>query len=74
MKNLGPVSLGWLQEIGIVEIDDLRRIGAVPVYLEIKKRHPKASLNLLWGLEGAVQDIHWMEVTAERKRELKELL
>ncbi|MCB0711274.1 MAG: TfoX/Sxy family protein [Ignavibacteriae bacterium] len=74
MKNLGPVSLGWLREIGVVEIEALRRIGAVPVFLEVKKRHPKASLNLLWALEGAVQDIHWMEVTSERKQELKELL
>ena len=72
MKNIGKVSRAWLFEIGIQDISQLRRFGSVQVYKMIRMNHPnKASLNLLWALEGAIQDIHWTEIPEELKEELK---
>ena len=74
MKNIGPVSLGWLQEIGVLTIEDLRRIGSVPIYIELRKLHTKISLNLLWALEGAILDIDCRELSQERKKELRAMV
>jgi DNA transformation protein len=72
LRNLGPVSERWLAEIGIADLDDLRRVGVVEAYLRVRDLWDGASLNLLYALEGAVEDISWQEVSAERKRQLRD--
>jgi DNA transformation protein len=75
MRNIGPVSEKWLAEIGIYTIADLRAAGAVPTYKLLKEIYPqRVSLNLLWGLEGAVRDIDWRDLTATDKTALKQQL
>ncbi|MEP7290484.1 MAG: TfoX/Sxy family protein [Chloroflexota bacterium] len=70
--KLGPVSAGWLREIGIESADDLKRVGVVEAYRRVKANHPReATLNLLYGLEAAVAGIHWNALPPERKAELK---
>lgn len=68
--NLGPKSRAMLAEIGIHTLDDLRRAGAVNTYLELKLRGKPASLVMLYALEGAITNTHWLVVKRERKREL----
>jgi hypothetical protein len=47
--------LHWLAEIGIHTLEELRRVGAAPAYMEIKARHPcEASLPVLWSLASCV--------------------
>lgn len=44
-------------------------------YKILKERYPrKVSLNLLWGLEAAIRDVDWRELTATDKEELKKKL
>lgn len=75
MKNIGPRSRQWLAEIGIYTIRDLRNAGAIPTYKILKERYPrKVSLNLLWGLEAAIRDMDWRELTETDKEELKQQL
>ena len=75
MKNIGPVSRGWLAEVGIYTIADLRKAGAITTYKILKERYPgKVSLNLLWGLEAAIRDIDWRALTKADKEELKKKL
>ena len=70
--KIGPVSTAWLREIGIESADDLKRIGIVEAYRQIKALHPReVSLNLLYGLEAALVGIHWKDIPPERKAELK---
>jgi len=70
--KIGPVSTGWLREIGIESAADLQRIGVVEAYRQIKAMHPReVSLNLLYGLEAAVVGIRWTDIPPERKAELK---
>jgi DNA transformation protein len=73
--NLGPKSRQWLAEIGIYSIDDLRNAGSIPTYKILKERYPKkVSLNLLWGLEAAIREIDWRELSEADKELLKNRL
>lgn len=74
IRNIGPVSQHWLESVGVKSREDLQRIGAVEVYFQIKKRVFSPSLNLLWALEGAIQDIPFYAVSVERKKQLREQL
>ena len=70
MRNIGKVSRTWLRAIEVHTLDDLKRCGSVAAYRMIKSMQPKATLNLLWALEGAILDIDWREIPDTRKREL----
>lgn len=73
--NLGPVSKKWLSEIGIDTTDQLKQVGSIPAYKQIKEMYPdRVSLNLLWGLEAAVRDIDWRDLSDKDKAKLKEQL
>ena len=75
MKNIGPKSRQWLAEIGIYTIHDLRNAGSITTYKILKERYPKkVSLNLLWGLEAAIRDMDWRELTELDKEELQKKL
>lgn len=71
LRNIGPVSVKWLAEIGVESLEDLERVGPVEAYRRVSASQPgKASLNLLWALQGAVMDLHWTDVPDEIKQEL----
>ena len=75
MKNIGPVSRKWLAEVGIHTVDELRMAGSIPTYLLLKEIFPeRVSLNLLWGLEAAIRDIDWRDLTETDKEKLKKKL
>src|SRR3546814_12077315 len=44
----------------------------LPFFMRVKRAGFKPSLNLLYALEGALQDCHWQEVPDERRVELVE--
>jgi DNA transformation protein len=71
LPNLGETSRKWLNDIGIFTEEDLRKTGAVQAYLKIKLREPRASLNLLWSLWGALENIPWNRIPPEVKEKLK---
>lgn len=72
MKNIGPKSRQWLAEVGILTDSDLERVGSIAAYRAVKRLYPKkASLNLLWALEAAIQNCHWQEISAEEKAALR---
>ena len=72
IKNMGPKSSAWLHEIGIDSLEDLEAIGAVEAYRRLKAARPtEVSLNALWGMQGAILNIHWNMITPEMKAELK---
>lgn len=70
LKNIGPVSLGWLREIGISRRADLIRQGAVQVFLKVKRTGRKPTLNLLWALAGAERGLAWNRLSTEQRERL----
>jgi DNA transformation protein and related proteins len=71
IRNLGPVSRMWLAAIDVHSLDELRAIGALDAYRLLALRGYSVSLNLLWGMVAALQDVHWMEITPEQKAQLR---
>ena len=70
LRNLGPVSAGWLEEVGITTVAQLKQLGPAVAYSIVRRQQPKVSLNLLWGLAAAMADKDWRELTDEEKQEL----
>jgi DNA transformation protein len=75
LPNIGPKSVQWLESVGICTEEDLEELGAVEAYRRVKARYPgRVSLNLLWGLQGALLDLPWNELPPEMKEKLKKEL
>jgi DNA transformation protein and related proteins len=70
IRNVGPKSAAWLRQVGIKTDAEVRSLGALESFMKVKRAGFKPSLNLLYALEGAVQDCHWTALSAERKSEL----
>jgi DNA transformation protein and related proteins len=62
LRNLGPKSLAMLERAGIADAAQLRALGAPRAYVQVSRREPAATLNLLWALEGALSDRPWQDV------------
>lgn len=71
MRNLGPVSVQWLDEAGIRTPAELEREGSIGAYLRVREQQPRVSLNLLYALEAALLDVHWAKLPADLKRRLR---
>lgn len=67
LKGLGPKSSAALRSIGVETIEQLRSRDPFEVYAELKAKIPETSLNFLYALIGAVEDIHWQEVKRFRR-------
>jgi DNA transformation protein len=70
LRNLGPASRRWLAEAGLHSEADVLAIGAVAAYARVRVLNPKASLNLLWALEGALHGEPWQTVAREHRTSL----
>jgi len=70
LRNIGPKSAAWLRQVGLRSLEDVAAIGAVDAYMKVRRAGFKPSLNLLYSLEGALQDCHWQEVTEPRRTQL----
>ena len=74
LMNLGKKSTECLKEIGIFTKSDLIEFGPIEAYVKLKQEAKilKPSLNLLYAMVGAVQDVHWLEIAKNHKDELIE--
>jgi DNA transformation protein len=70
LRNLGPTSAAWLQEIGVYTRADLKRLGPVLAYRLVRQRQPSTSLNLLWAIVAALSERDWRELTSDEKERL----
>ncbi|MFY3383167.1 TfoX/Sxy family protein [Paracidovorax sp. MALMAid1276] len=70
VANLGPKSAQFMERAGITTIEQLKHLGSVRAYSMVKQVEPKASLNLLWAIEGAITGIHWQEVAKDHRTSL----
>lgn len=70
LRNIGPKSSAWLRQVGLHTAEELAETGPLEAFMRVKRAGFKPSLNLLYALEGALQDCHWQEVPGERRAEL----
>lgn len=71
LRNIGPASAQWLEEIDIGTRADLERIGPVLAYRVLKSQQPSVSLNLLYALHGALTGERWDQLSTETRERLK---
>ena len=62
LANLGPKSKAMLHRAGITTEGQLRKLGAVRAYVQVKRNDGNASLNLLWALEATQTGRSWRDV------------
>ena len=70
IRNIGPKSMAWLRQVGVRTMEDLTALGALGVFLKVKRAGFKPSLNLLYALAGAERGCHWTALSAEEKSAL----
>ena len=63
--GLGPKSRAMLAGIGITSAQQLRERDPFEVYAELKATHTGVSLNMLYGLIGAVENRPWRDVARD---------
>ena len=69
MRNLGPRSGDMLPQAGITTPAELRAADPFVVYARLRQCVPGTSLNALYALIGAVEDLDWRVVMRERRME-----
>jgi DNA transformation protein and related proteins len=67
LEGLGPKSSAALGTIGIKSINELRARDPFEVYAELRAKVPGTSLNFLYGLIGAIEDVQWQQIKKTRR-------
>ena len=71
LPNVGKVLAEHLTAIGIKSPEDLKKSGTEATFLKIRmQRDAGACLHMLYGIEGAIQEISKKNLPAERKQQL----
>jgi DNA transformation protein len=70
MRGLGSKSRAQLAALGVHSLAELRKQDAMLLYALLKRQWPGASMNLLYALIGAQEDMDWREVARDRRTEL----
>ena len=70
--NIGKDTGSKLIQVGICSFAELQAIGTEQAFLRLQTLDPGACLQLLYGLEGAIQGIPAPELSAVKKLELRE--
>src|SRR5262249_23934694 len=71
LRTVGTATARWLRAVGIPTVAELRHVGAVEAFGRIAYRFGKAvNRNLLYALEGALQDRPYNSFSESEKRRL----
>jgi DNA transformation protein len=70
--NIGKDTETKLIQVGIISYADLKSAGVEQSFLQLQTLDPGACIQLLYGLEGAIEGIPASKITVERKLELRE--
>jgi len=70
LKGLGPKSQAMLAKVGIVSVEQFMASDPFQIYAQLHATMPNLSLNMLYAMMGAQENIHWQVIKAERKTEI----
>jgi DNA transformation protein len=68
--NIGKDTETKLIQAGIDSFEKLKEMGSEQAFLRLQCIDPGACLNLLYGLEGAIEGIKWHDLSPEKKQAL----
>ena len=71
LKGLGDKSEAMLASIGIHSVESFMKADPFELYAKLSKSNDSGvSLNLLYAMIGAQEDVHWQDVKKMRKTEI----
>lgn len=74
LKNIGPVTVRQLGEVGIGSEQQLREVGALEAFRRLRRAFPRRiTLMCLYALQGALLDCHSGELPPEVKDQLRQM-
>lgn len=71
IKNIGLQSKKMLASIGVNTLEDIQKVGVINIIKMLRLRGFAVTLNLAYALEGAIRNVHWLELPETIKNELK---
>lgn len=70
--NIGKDTESKLIQVGIRSFAELKAAGTEQAFLRLQTLDPGACIQLLYGLEAAIEGIPYTKLSVEKKQELKE--
>jgi len=70
LKNIGPQSEKWLNQIDINTKQDIEKLGPVNIYNILRIQDFPVNRLLVYALQGAILNIHWNALPPEVKEKL----
>ena len=74
LPNIGNAVANQLKQVGILDEDDLKSIGAEQAWLKIQQIDKTACINKLYALGGAILGIKKNFIAKRKKRSIKRIL
>ena len=71
LENIGPISEKLLHQAGIDTEQQLRELGSKEAFMRMHLKDETVCLDMLYGLEGASQQVRWYRISDASKQELK---
>lgn len=71
LPNIGNVMKKRLAAVGINDVDTLMKIGSKDAFIKLRLHEGDTCFSSLCGLEGAIQNIRWHNLSSETKEDLK---
>jgi DNA transformation protein and related proteins len=71
IPNIGKKLSENLNMVGIHNIEDLKKTGSKESWMKIRQIDSSACINMLFALEGAIQNTRWHSLSKDTKEELK---
>ncbi len=68
--NIGKDTERKLMDIGVDSFAKLKEIGSEQAFLRLQTLDPGACIDLLYGLEGAIQGVKWHALPTDTKQNL----
>ena len=73
LPNIGKTLADKLNKVGIENEIDLKSVGSENAIVKIATlENNDVCINMLYALEGAIQNIRWHNLDSDRKKELKD--
>ena len=70
LRGIGPKSLILFKKVGIDSHEKFMKIDPFELYKLLKQIEPKVSLNMIYGIIAAQEDIDWREVARNQKTQI----
>lgn len=71
LPNIGYIMERRLAAVGINDVDTLMKIGSKEAFIKLRLHEGDTCFSSLCGLEGAIQNIRWHNLSSETKEDLK---